>query len=364
MGLMDKMKKILFDEEDIEVPVTSDELPERKPKRVETPQKKESKVSTGFIDYHHDEVEEEDTIKEIVVPKEEKEEKKEELIETPTPKLRFPVDDFDIPDEEILSRTSRSFSREHVEEEPKSVKKDFDELSRYFDKPTKKEPKKEEPIFKKISSNEGVETGKKPFQVTPIISPVFGILDKNYKPEEIPNKREVINKVNNGVKKERQFGPVSYNDEPLPKPHTYRVGEEKPLKEELVELNTTISELIQDSVTTEDVKEETAYTREERREKTPIQEEVIEDDPIIETENYDELDDSIEKAYEGNNRIEDAFEATSEFNEIRENDNTLEDLDEIPDDEHLDDTIETDLFNLIDSMYKSDSDDSEGEDEE
>lgn len=29
MGLMDKVKKILFDEDEVEIPVNSDELPER-----------------------------------------------------------------------------------------------------------------------------------------------------------------------------------------------------------------------------------------------------------------------------------------------------------------------------------------------
>ncbi len=33
MGLMDKVKKILFDEDEIEVPVKSDELPKREVKK-------------------------------------------------------------------------------------------------------------------------------------------------------------------------------------------------------------------------------------------------------------------------------------------------------------------------------------------
>lgn len=71
----------------------------------------------------------------------------------------------------------------------------------------------------------------------------------------------------------------------------------------------------------------------------------------------------IENEYIGNNNIEDAFESTSEFDSINESDTEVEDItptvdidnlikDE--DDENLDDTIETNLFNLIDSMYKSD----------
>ena len=37
MGLMDKVKKILFDEDEIEVPVKSDTLPKRETKKEEFP---------------------------------------------------------------------------------------------------------------------------------------------------------------------------------------------------------------------------------------------------------------------------------------------------------------------------------------
>ena len=59
MGLMDKVKKILLDEDEIEVPVKSDELPKREVK-------KETFPSRGsFINHHENtEVEEENPIKE------------------------------------------------------------------------------------------------------------------------------------------------------------------------------------------------------------------------------------------------------------------------------------------------------------
>ena len=111
----------------------------------------------------------------------------------------------------------------------------------------------------------------------------------------------------------------------------------------------------------------------------PIKEKLEDTEPIIVTPNYDEFETSgIENAYIGNNNIEDAFESTGEFNRIREFDERKDVEEETPisieeiinnkdnledEDDHLDDTIETDLFNLIDSMYKrSDEDDEDSED--
>ena len=57
MGLMDKVKKILFDEDEIEVPVKSDTLPKRETKKEEFPSR------GSFINHH--EQEEENPIKEM-----------------------------------------------------------------------------------------------------------------------------------------------------------------------------------------------------------------------------------------------------------------------------------------------------------
>ena len=182
----------------------------------------------------------------------------------------------------------------------------------------------------------------------------------------------MISKVNTGVKP-RMFGPVSYNDKPLPTPHTHA---KTTLKEDLSELNATVNDIISDTIRHDDVKEEEldmpAYASNE----------VSQDDDILVTENYDEITSGIENEYLGNNNngVEDAFEPTSEFDRITEQDNNAskeveEDSDtkEIPsynvteektetdDNENLEDTIETDLFHLIDSMYQSKEEDSEEE---
>ncbi len=382
MGVFDKLKKVLFDEEDIEVPISSDELPERQPKKVETPKNN----NTHVIDYHNDE---EDTIKEVKVPEDDINDNR----------VRFPIDDF----EDIGNIPSRSSMHESLEEkeiyvpeEPKRAIREEREVEYHRDlsqssmraQELKKELQRDASVehkktmakaevkdYKRILENED-ENGKKPFKVSPVISPVFGILDKNYKPEEVTQKREIISKINTGVKP-RTFGPVSYNDEPLPSPHKFKNNKKTTLKEDLVELNSTVSEIISDTVNPAAVKEEEEFDM-------PAYAASYEEDndPVLVTENYNEITSGIENEYLGNNSIEDAFEPTSEFNKITEQDNNSSEIEEndvdeedIPtyeskigaedidsdDNENLEDTIETDLFHLIDSMYQSKDEDSEEE---
>ncbi len=370
MGVLDKVKKILFDYEDVEVPISSDELPERQNKKVEESPKSSN---THFIDHG---VSEEDTIKEIKVPEEDENETR----------IKFPIDDFEdiepMPSRSVMHETVEEVKEERrvvvpqVEERPREYHREpsmqVSDLKRNIESPTREVHERvEAKDYKKILESENAN-GKKPFKPSPVISPVFGILDKNYKPEEVTEKREMISKVNTGVKP-RMFGPVSYNDKPLPTPHTHA---KTTLKEDLSELNATVNDIISDTIRHDDVKEEEldmpAYASNE----------VSQDDDILVTENYDEITSGIENEYLGNNNngVEDAFEPTSEFDRITEQDNNAskeveEDSDtkEIPsynvteektetdDNENLEDTIETDLFHLIDSMYQSKEEDSEEE---
>lgn len=380
MGFMSKIKGILFDEDEIEVQVDSDELPGMPPKEVKH---LDRKVSSGIIEHHRVEEEEEDTIKEIKIPS--YDEQEDIRLVKDTSKVALLDDD----------EMDRDFPVEHKEKEesPTRTLYDFDVNKRYGSRSngyeennyykSVEEVRKEYNIgtpvkkhteeikdYRKMLNNDA-ESTKKPFTVTPVISPVYGILDKNYKAEDIEEKRELISKTNSGVKP-RMFGPVSYNDEPLP----MTKKSESPLKKDLVELNTTINELINDSVTSEDVQkavsEKVDYYKEAEIEKDiPLSVEVPDDDEIIKTDNYDDYDaTSIENEYIGNNNIEDAFDSTDEYKRINEVDDLKEPLDNTEpsidieqlidkkddddDDQDLNNTIETDLFNLIDSMYKSD----------
>lgn len=380
MGFMSKIKGILFDEDEIEVQVDSDELPGMPPKEVKH---LDRKVSSGIIEHHRVEEEEEDTIKEIKIPSYDEQEdirlvkdtSKAALLDDDEMDRDFPVEHKE--KEESPTRTLYDFdvnkrygSRSNGYEE-NNYYKSVEEVRKEYNigTPVKKHTE-EIKDYRKMLNNDA-ESTKKPFTVTPVISPVYGILDKNYKAEDIEEKRELISKTNSGVKP-RMFGPVSYNDEPLP---TTKKSE-SPLKKDLVELNTTINELINDSVTSEDVQKAVSekvdyYKEAEIEEDIPLSGEVPDDDEIIKTDNYDDYDaTSIENEYIGNNNIEDAFDSTDEYKRINEVDDLKEPLDNTEpsidieqlidkkddddDDQDLNNTIETDLFNLIDSMYKSD----------
>ena len=379
MSFVDKFKKILFDDVE-EGNEPSEQLPERTPKNNRV---QEKHTSTGFIEYHHDD---EDTITELKVPKE------EEIVEEKKT-FTFPQDiDYPIEEPEIETHNDYDdFDRDFlnvVQEESRFVK----DVNSYNVNHEEKERIREVKDYRKMLSNENEEPTyeKKPFTNTPVISPVWGILDKNYKPEEIVDRTETLTKVNTGAVP-RSYGPVSYNDQPLIQRRNKKVevveeveeteeveeAETPALKEELVELNTTISDLINDTVNpnfddTADLEKEIESVIDEDIEPTHSL-----DDVVIKTDNYDEYEDIYENADDSsiktkkraNNIIEDAFESTSEFDSINENDakddeeEELVDLESIvnkePDDEDdsgLDNTIETDLFNLIDSMYKDNED--------
>ena len=312
MGLMDKVKKILFDEDEIEVPVKSDTLPKREAKKEEFP-------SRGSFINHHEQEEEENPIKEIIVPA--YEEKKE------VPERRS----FNFPDDDDFDFMPRIKEEEKVEEEVirrREVIPEYNEFKRVETqtKVSREYGLQENKDYKKLIKDEEVkikaEKEKKPFTVTPVISPVYGIIDTEN--VEVP-KREVNEEVE-VIQTRRNFGPVSYNDQPsIPK-------EEKKSVEVL------------EKVSIDDVVDET-------------------DDENIQTS-------GIENEYLGNNSIEESFESTSELETINEEDSkfvegekvdytpqTIEESEEEKrENEKLEDTIETDLFNLIDSMYKDDED--------
>lgn len=317
MGLMDKVKHLLFDEEEVvEVPVKSDELPKREVKKEE-----EFKSRGSFIN-HHENDEEEDPIKEIIVPKEKPVEiEKEVVTREETRRFNFPDDDdFDFmprkKEEEVTTKYSRY--------------SEFEPVKQRENKPSRGDYGLQENKDYKKLIEETEKKEKKPFTVTPPISPVYGYItvDENKVTREVKEEKKVINEPI------RNFGPVSYNDQPIS---------------------------IEKEVKTDDF-------------------EIVEHDnvkDIIEDDFEDIKTSGIENEYLGNNNIEESFESTSELETISNLDNELKDSSKVDSDpqtikeseeeqkenDALEDTIETDLFNLIDSMYKNEEDNENGEDE-
>ena len=149
MGLFDKVKSILFDEEEVEIPVI-----------------KETKKEKVKEDYK------EDIIKEIKVPKEDFSDKDNYKSEST---FTFPID-FD--DEEPIPEVKKI--------EQKKEEKKYIEEYKYVSKPEKKD----------YSDFLRKHDEKKKFKPTPIISPVYGVLDQNYKKEDVIVKKDVLRRPN------------------------------------------------------------------------------------------------------------------------------------------------------------------------
>ena len=230
---------------------------------------------------------------------------------------------------------------------------------------------------------------KKSFTPSPIISPVYGILDKNYTKEDIVDKKD-------GMKREKIVKPVVKKDEG------------KTIAEAEAEIDSTENTIVIEkstSVVDIDSVRKKAYGELEDLEKTltelklsDLQDvDVVEDEPSKEV-NYEEIDTSVEDELESNFSVEDIeidenekeldkvvdevieekprvkpqllddLEKTSTLqilDDIEKELNSIKpitkDIDEDIDIEprvHKDDTLEKDLFNLIDSMYE------DGEEEE
>ena len=179
MGLFDKLKNVFFeevpeDEDEEELPQTFAKKIEV-PKKVEPPKVQEFKREERPIIHEEEETEEEDNNNFI----EEEEDKKEESV--------FPMM-FD--DEDFLEDEKDEDTREIPVTYKRETREDREERELYQGK---KELSYIESVRKPNYSHtksyyEEKET--KGFRPSPIISPVYGVLDKNYRKEEVVAKKE------------------------------------------------------------------------------------------------------------------------------------------------------------------------------
>lgn len=163
MGVFDKIKNIFFEEEYVEVEEEEKKTKKEKvtvAKKIDLPEIKKEPKREKVVEQFEEEKPEE----EVVEPKVEN-------------KFKFPMtfEEDDFKEEKV------------IQEPPKEVKH------------VKEEPKKEEsPKYiyenERVPLYEGREDKKEKtvFKPTPIISPIYGILDKNYKKEEIVTKKPII----------------------------------------------------------------------------------------------------------------------------------------------------------------------------
>lgn len=235
----------------------------------------------------------------------------------------------------------RSFKEYEIEPEEKEVKKpvffndnDFADLIKEEKKSENLEPKKEKrEAYSKYKEEPKIVENKHVFKPSPIISPVYGVLDKNYKKEDIVSKKEesytkIEGKVTVDSVRHKAYG--SLEDElenTLFGKNSIFFNNDEENKEE--ETPIFFEELERDA-------EETAegYMSDYEEEQVDKQEEKIKELEDLTLNIGKELDDLLNKKGELEN-------------------NKKKEQEEKNDD---DDDLEDDLFDLIDSLY-------EGEDE-
>lgn len=289
MGLLNKIKGILFEEVEEDEVVSTPKSEEKKPiaEKIEPQRKVEEPI--------------EKSVPKVTAPV--KEAKTENLNERDLFKSDNISPFFDFDEEEFsnMSRVQKPKTTNVMEyERKKRVEKRYDMGN-----------------FSKIERTEVVE--KKKFKPSPIISPVYGILNEDYKPEDIKSKTD--NVVNTGL----DFNSVrkkAFGEETLGEPEatyyeesvTVKVKENEEEKQQKVK---TIDELLEDtSDVTIDVDEKNSVEDKNNKEATD------------EVADYERIDKDLE-------------EVTAKCDVNKTEMRKVED----------DDTLENDLFDLIDSMY-------------
>ena len=282
------------------------------------------------------------------------------------------------------TRAEREPIVEEVKEEPKKEEKfvffsddDFKDLEK---------PKREEPVIKeevksyRSSFNQVTEDKKpyngatfshvvdekKPFKPSPIISPVYGVLDKNYSKDEVvtkpvvsrtyENKKisvdDIRNKAYGTVEdeiKDELLGNFKYEKEEETIINDIDIFEELDKYEELDKLEQRINESKENTIEELDSKKEEILDELDNK-KDEILDELItkKEDIIIE----DELD---EETLELSRQLENQKRQLDELNDFIEDNEEIEETEEL-DLEESDELNESELFDLIDSMYEKKDD--------
>ena len=307
MGLFSKIKDILFEYDPNEVsveapvrPIAEKIEPQKRTERAPEVPSREQTRSSIASNPTTSSVAVEDTLKSNYTNYNTVNERELFKSDNTSPFLDFDEEEF-----------SSSYSRPVVQKQkPKPTTNVLE-----YEKKKKIEKKYDFGRYERTETREVVE--KKKFRPSPIISPVYGILNEDYKIEDIKDKTEEYANNNldfNSVRK-KAFGDIETLDE-KPKETFYEETVTVKLKEndeDKKQKVKTIDELLED----------TADVEISLDKKPSVREEVLEPKA---TNEYEKVDEDLE--------------------EIIDTKNTSS-----PKLEEDDDTLENDLFDLIDSMY-------------
>lgn len=301
MGLFGKIKNIFYDEEIVDVP--------EEPKSVEKPK-----------------------IEEVKVEKKVEPIKRENPVINATPKYS---------EREIFTReTTNTFKFPMLdEEEVKPVRTRVNALESARMEKKKEETEKARTDKYKDLFKENTTTSSKPdriFKPSPVISPVYGVLDKNYTREEIIERQENITRTTN------------------PKDMNYDAVRRKAYGTLEDELENTLSKLSEPEI---HEKVEKPVTKEEEKSIEDLLNEIEGNRNMSIGDIEEKIKDKMEEEEESISDDEFLKEFMSRTSKKEEETIKEEKATTKEEDVDADKTLEHDLFNLIDSMYE----DKEGE---
>ena len=197
------------------------------------------------------------------------------------------------------------------EEEFKSSIPKRQTTSNVLDYERKKVSEKRDRDYIRYDRNETKElVEKKKFKPSPIISPVYGVLNQDYRPEDVKNRGEETPILNVDEVRKKAFEPE-------------------------VLITESKSEVIDEPVVT---------FFEEKEEKTSNFEDMKSIDELLESASDEEITLEDELEISSGNNLDAINEELNNYKEVEE---------EIKPNKESDDTLENDLFELIDSMYET-----------
>lgn len=290
MGLLNKIKTALFEEEVVDVPL--EEMPKE-------PVKEEKKV----LERKPSVYESEQNVSAPVITD-------RELFKSEKT-FDFPIFD----DEEFEGMKAKRPSS-YFEDEPNENMSinlfDYENPKLKKDKP---KPKAEE-IRGRAYESKKEDLSSRKFQPSPVISPVYGVLDKNYKKEDIVVKQEEKKQIDVDDVRKKAFGTL----DDMEKTFQVKPKIEKPRKFEAKEksIDELLEETAFDTISLKNFKEETKSVGFEEELQSKLKSEIPKKNENMELERLDK---------------------------VKEKTISEASLD--------DETLESDLFDLIDSMYEN-----------
>ena len=322
MGLFNKIKNVLFEEEEVEEEVTPQEE-EREIPKVAPKENVFKEVDDEVNEYRPLVKKEEEKVKEPTFEKVEPDDISERELFRSESTFKFPAFDED--------EFNTSMPKLKEEDNSYSFRK-------------KEEKRSEYSRLDSLRKTEEVKEEKKRFKPSPVISPVYGILDKDYKAEDIV---EASKDGNNNILTSKDLDVDSVRAKAFGK---LQNNLEKSVRKAVVEEETYEIKDLKKEIKKESPK------KVEKKEETLEEELVISDEPILE----DEHNLVEERAKTIDELLKDAsdtvIDAPSEDvkDDISFDDDEIDEIinEEKPSKDILEsDTLENDLYDLIDSMY-------------